>query len=90
MNTPWLHRDATAHIRAAIELRLTLLPYLYSCLHESVGAHRPVLRPTFFEFPDDPQCWQDNDEFLVGAELLARSLPISREARADFSGGNWK
>ena len=36
VNTPWLHPDATAHIRAAIELRLTLLPYLYSCLHESV------------------------------------------------------
>ena len=70
VNTPWLHADATAHIRAAIELRLTMLPYLYSCLHESVGAHRPVLRPTFFEFPSDPQCWQDNDEFLVGAELL--------------------
>jgi alpha-glucosidase len=71
VNTPWLHPDATAHIRAAIELRLSLLPYLYSCLHESVGAHRPVLRPTFFEFPNDPQCWQDNDEFLVGTELLA-------------------
>ena len=70
VNTPWLHSDATAPIRAAIELRLTLLPYLYSCLHESVGAHRPVLRPTFFEFPDDPRCWEDNDEFLVGAELL--------------------
>ena len=70
VNTPWLHPDATAHIRAAIELRLTLLPYLYSCLHESVAAHRPVLRPTFLEFPNDPQCWEDNDEFLVGAELL--------------------
>jgi len=70
VNTPWLHPDATKHIRAAIELRLTLLPYLYSCLHESVRAHRPVLRPTFFEFPDDPQCWHDNDEFLVGADVL--------------------
>lgn len=70
VNTPWLHPEATAHIRAAIELRLTLLPYLYSCLHESVGAQLPMLRPTFFEFPNDPQCWEDNDEFLVGAELL--------------------
>ena len=70
VNTPWLHAEATAHIRSAIELRLTLLPYLYSCLHESVRDHRPVLRPTFYAFPDDARCWDDNDEFLVGADLL--------------------
>ncbi len=70
VNTPWLHPQATADIRAAIELRLTLLPYLYSCLHEAVTAHKPVLRPTFFEFPNDAQCWNACDEMLVGAELL--------------------
>jgi alpha-glucosidase len=70
VNTPWLHPEATANIRAAIELRLTLLPYLYSCLHDAVAAHRPVLRPTFFEFPDDARCWDACDEMLVGAELL--------------------
>jgi alpha-glucosidase len=70
VNTPWLHAAATAHIRAAIELRLTLLPYLYSCLHDAVAHHRPVLRPTFLEFADDTRCWDDNDEFMVGSELL--------------------
>ena len=70
VNTPWLHAEATANIRAAIELRLTLLPYLYTCLHEAVAEHRPVLRPTFWEFAGDAQCWQANDEMLVGADLL--------------------
>ena len=70
VNTPWLHPQAIDDIRAAIELRLTLLPYLYSCLHDAVASHRPVLRPTFFEFPDDPRCWDANDEMLVGPDLL--------------------
>jgi alpha-glucosidase len=71
VNTPWLHPEATDLIRAAIVLRLRLLPYLYTCLHEAVVDHRPMLRPTFYEFPDDPVCWNDNDEMMVGPNLLA-------------------
>jgi len=70
VNTPWLHPEATDLIRAAIVLRLRLLPYLYTCLHEAVADHRPVLRPTFYEFPGDPDCWNDNDEMMVGPNLL--------------------
>jgi alpha-glucosidase len=70
VNTPWLHPEATDLIRAAIVLRLRLLPYLYTCLHEAVAEHRPVLRPTFYEFPGDPECWRDNDEMMVGPNLL--------------------
>lgn len=77
VNTPWLHPEATANIRAAIELRLTLLPYLYSCLHDAVAAHRPVLRPTFFEFPDDVRCWDPCDEMLVGSELLVAPVFVA-------------
>jgi alpha-glucosidase len=29
-----------------------------------------MLRPTFYEFPDDLVCWNDNDEMMVGANLL--------------------
>jgi len=45
VNTPWLHPEATGLIRAAIELRLSLLPYLYTSLHESVAHARPVHPP---------------------------------------------
>lgn len=32
--------------------------------------HQPVLRPTFFDFADDPSAWLDNDEMMVGPDLL--------------------
>ncbi len=70
VNTPWLHPEVTDLTRAAIELRLALVPYLYACLHDAVAHARPVLRPTFWEFPGDPRCWDDGDEMLVGADLL--------------------
>jgi alpha-glucosidase len=70
VNSPWLHADATAPIREAIGLRLHLMPYLYTLMWQASTAHAPVLRPTFFHFGDDPTCWQDNDEMMVGGELL--------------------
>jgi alpha-glucosidase len=70
VNTPWLHPEATPLVRAAIELRLRLLPYLYTQRWLASAEHAPVLRPTFFDFPGDPACWADNDEMMVGPDLL--------------------
>jgi len=70
INSPWLHPEATALIRAAIGLRLQLMPYLYTQMHNACRDHRPVLRPSFFDFPDDPLAWRDNDEMMVGPDLL--------------------
>ena len=70
VNSPWLHAEATAPIRAAIGLRLHLMPYLYTLMWQASTAHAPVLRPTFFNFGDDATCWNDNDEMMVGGDLL--------------------
>jgi alpha-glucosidase len=72
VNTPWLHAEATPTIRAAVGLRLKLMPYLYTQLWRAATEHLPVLRPTFFDFGhDDAATWADNDEMMVGPDLLA-------------------
>lgn len=70
VNTPWLHPAVTAPIRSAVALRLHLMPYLYTQMWRATREHLPVLRPTFFDFGDDAQTWQDNDEMMVGPDLL--------------------
>jgi alpha-glucosidase len=70
VNTPWLHPEATPTIRAAVALRLKLMPYLYTQLWRATREHVPVLRPTLFDFGDDPATWADNDEMMVGPDLL--------------------
>jgi alpha-glucosidase len=72
VNSPWLHAEATAPIRAAVALRLKLMPYLYTQMWRAASEHLPVLRPTFFDFGhDDAATWADNDEMMVGPDLLA-------------------
>jgi alpha-glucosidase len=71
VNSPWLYPEATATIRAAVDLRLKLMPYLYTQMWRAATEHVPVLRPTLFDFGDDAHTWQDNDEMMVGPDLLA-------------------
>ena len=81
VNSPWLHPEATATIRDAVRLRLQLMPYLYTLMWQASQLHQPVVRPTFFDFADDAQCWRDNDEMMVGPDLLVAPVfaPGERE-----------
>ena len=89
VNSPWLHASATATIRDAVRLRLHLLPYLYTLMWQAAQQHRPVLRPTFFHFADDLACWLDNDEMLVGPDLLVAPVfePGQRQRRVYLPSG---
>jgi alpha-glucosidase len=69
-NVPWLHPAVTPIIRDAILLRYRLLPYLYTQYWRAHRFGQPILRPTFFEFEDDPNAFDDCDEFMVGNALL--------------------
>ncbi|KWB73598.1 glycoside hydrolase family 31 protein [Burkholderia ubonensis] len=70
VNEPWMYPDVTGQIAGLIKLRYRLIPYLYELLWQSHSAYEPVLRPTFAEFPHDPQCLVDGDDMMLGPSLL--------------------
>jgi alpha-glucosidase len=68
---PWVWGEAIEHIcRRAIELRYRLMPYLYTTFEEATRCGAPVLRPLFFQYPDDPAARLIGDQALVGSDLL--------------------
>lgn len=69
-NVPWLHPEVTAHVAAAIRLRYTLMPTLWQLFERAHQLHQPIIRPTFYNFPDDEQCFEDCDDFMLGDALL--------------------
>ena len=70
VNVPWLHPEVTPHVAAAIRLRHRLLPYLWSLFERAHRLHEPIIRPTFYDFPDDERCFDDCDDFMLGEALL--------------------
>ena len=64
--------------RASVELRYRLLPYLYTVFHEHTYTGAPVMRPLWFEYPNDQRTYTIDDEYLVGRDLLV--APVVRES----------
>jgi alpha-glucosidase len=98
-NVPWMHAEVTAHVAKAIRLRYRLMPYLWSLFERATSEHQPIIRPTFYDFPDDEQCYADCDDFMLGESMLvapvvqmgerSRSvyLPAGPSAWIDFHNG---
>jgi alpha-glucosidase len=76
VNSPWLHAEALAPIRAAIRLRYRLLPYFYTLYRRAATMGEPMLRPLFYDFADDPRAFEDSDDFMLGASLLVATVVI--------------
>lgn len=79
-NLPWMHPEVTRAVTEAIRLRYQLMPYLWQCFEAASQKHVPIIRPTFFNFPDDMHCLKDSDDFMLGEALLVAPV-VTQGAR---------
>ena len=75
---PWEFGDDFTRInRETIELRYRFLPFLYSLFREHERTGQPVMRPLWYEYPNDKQTYLIDDEFMVGSDVLV--APVVRQ-----------
>jgi alpha-glucosidase len=81
---PWV--DGPQHLairRKFIEERYRLLPYLYAVAEESARTGDPVMRPTFYDYPEMQTAPCDQSmAFTVGEDLLVAASPHPEQARS--------
>jgi len=77
---PWCFGPAYEQVnRELIELRYRLLPHLYTAFSQHARDGRPVMRPLFWEHPDDPTALEVADQFFLGDHLMA--APVLHKGR---------
>lgn len=92
---PWsFGPEIEARVRAAIERRMRILPYLYTLFREAHEEGTPVARPLFFADPADPELRSVDDAFLLGGDLLVAPVvePGSSSRKVILprhEGGGW-
>jgi len=70
---PWLFGEPhTSNIRRAVRMRYKLLPFFYTLFMEAHLSGTPVMRPLWVEYPDDPETFGMDDQFLVGSDILVK------------------
>ncbi len=91
---PWIYgEDWLARVKAVLDRRQQLLPYIYSTAYQVWSEGRPMLRPLFFLDPADPALRTDASAYLFGDAILIAPVtqPLEREAvkRVRLPKGAW-
>ncbi|MDX3243211.1 TIM-barrel domain-containing protein [Streptomyces sp. ME18-1-4] len=70
-NEVWSYGDRAYPILAAhLRLRDRLRPCLLELSEQAHHTGAPVMRPLFFDFPEDTHAWNVDDQFLLGPDIL--------------------
>ena len=93
VNAPWMHPEVTSDVRALMALRTRLTPYLSSLLTRYRSQYEPVIRPLFYDFPGDPQAWDEEECFMLGDAMLVAPVLVSGAATRTLrlpTGADWR
>ena len=92
VNEPWMHPEVLDEIRALMRFRTRLQPYLASLLTHYRQAFEPVVRPLFYDFPDDAEVWRETSDFMLGDAVLVAPVVepgVSSRAVRLPAGAGW-
>ncbi|MCK0470484.1 glycoside hydrolase family 31 protein [Halalkalibacter sp. APA_J-10(15)] len=96
VNVPWMYPEIIKPVSELMKFRVKMIPYLYHLMYESHTKYKPIIKPTFYQFPEDEKTFEENDDFMLGDSLLVASvvekgvqqrevyLPLNQKGWYDF------
>ena len=79
-NEVWSYGDEVYGIcKKYLELREKMLPYVKRLMSEAHEKGTPVMRPLFYDFPEDGKCWETEDEYMFGPEILVAPILYEKQ-----------
>ena len=74
-NEVWSYgEDLLAIFTRLLALRESLRPYVMKLMDEYSRSGDPPMRPLFYDYPQDAGCWQVEDQYLFGPDLLVAPI----------------
>ncbi|MDT6951364.1 alpha-xylosidase [Companilactobacillus alimentarius] len=88
---PWnFDEEAVKNTKRYVDLKLSLMPYLYTQASHSAHFGNPLMRPMFMEFADDPNVYDNGTQYMFGSQILVAPI-FNDQGKAHFylPGGTW-
>lgn len=89
-NEVWSYGEEVYEIcRKYMELREKMRPYTRKIMADAHGKGTPVIRTLFYMYPEDPLCWEVEDAYFYGPDILvAPILYAGQRSRSIYLPGN--
>ncbi|MGN7761346.1 glycoside hydrolase family 31 protein [Paenibacillus sp. 22594] len=70
-NEVWSYgEEAYAIFKELMQIRERLKPYISGLMKAAHEKGTPPMRPLFYDFPQDPEAWEVEDQYMFGPDLL--------------------
>ena len=92
-NELWSYgEDVYEILKHYVAVREQMKPYLKEVMREASENGSPVMRAMFYEFPDDPMCWEADEQYMFGSRYLVAPVLYAGMTERDvyLPAGKWK
>jgi alpha-D-xyloside xylohydrolase len=78
-------------LRKFLFLRESMKPYIAKLMKDAHETGAPVMRPLFYDFPEDAHSWDCEDEYMFGPEVLVAPVLYEnmKEREVYLPAGEW-
>ncbi|MCR5432408.1 MAG: family 31 glucosidase [Lachnospiraceae bacterium] len=91
-NELWSYGEENyAIMKKYYDIRIGMHDYIRSLFEEASKNGSPLIRPMFYEFPGDTQCWDIEDQYMFGPKYLVAPILHAYEYKRDvyLPEGKW-
>ena len=83
-NVQWFdNQTLIEHLAKMTQIYRCLVPYVKSLADEAYDKGTPLQRPLFLHYEQDARCYEIQDQYLYGADLLV--APVHEAGRSDWT-----
>ncbi len=82
--------EATRLVRSMFQLRMSLIPYLYSAFNKYNRLGTPTVRAMVLDYPNDPELASVDDQLMFGSSMMVAPMFAGQSKRSvTFPKGDW-
>ena len=92
-NELWSYGEEVYEVlKKYVQLRESLKPYILEAMREASENGSPVMRPMFYEFPQDARCWEAPEQYMFGSRYIVAPVLYEgmRSRQVYLPAGRWK
>ena len=92
-NEIWSYgKDVEKILERYIRIRENMRPYVRDLMRQAHEKGTPVMRPLFYDYPEDTASWDIEDEYMFGPDILVAPVTESRQSEREVylpKGSTW-